>query len=175
VELPKFKYHPNPLATGAFEESQDTCECCGKATGYIYSSILYAEEEVEFICPWCIADGTASSKFDGTFVDDYPLVRAGISESIISEVCTRTPCFNSWQQEQWQSHCNDACEFHGDAEIEDLKRLVGKELESFLAKEMIDGDYWTCLLENYQKGGSPAIYKFKCCSCPEIIYTMDFD
>ena len=175
MKLPKFKYHPNPIVTGAFEESDEACECCGKATGYKYSSILYSEEEVEILCPWCIADGSAAKKFDGSFADDYPLVRAGISESIIAEVCTRTPCFVCWQQEQWQSHCNDACEFHGDAEIEDLKGLVGSKLDAFLAKEMIDAEFWESVLDNYQKGGSPGIYKFKCRHCSEVIYTMDFD
>ena len=30
--LPTFRYHPNPLETGAFEESADgvVCDCCGK-------------------------------------------------------------------------------------------------------------------------------------------------
>lgn len=32
--LPAFRYHPNPLATGAFAESADgvVCDCCGKTT-----------------------------------------------------------------------------------------------------------------------------------------------
>lgn len=32
--LPAFRYHPNPLETGAFEESADgvVCDCCGKTT-----------------------------------------------------------------------------------------------------------------------------------------------
>lgn len=39
MDLPKFKYHPNPLVTGAIEPSEVACECCGKARGYIYSSV----------------------------------------------------------------------------------------------------------------------------------------
>ena len=174
MELPKFKYHPNPLVTGAIEASNEECECCGKEKGYIYNSILYAEEELEFICPWCIADGSAATKFDGTFIDDYPLQNAGLSQDIMSEVCERTPGYNSWQQEQWQSHCGDACEFHGNPEKEELKALSGKALDSFLIKEMIKHDMWANILESYEKSGSPAVYKFKCRKCPEIIYTMDF-
>lgn len=175
MELPKFKYHPDPLATGSIEASDEACECCGKSTGYIYSSILYAEEEIEFICPWCIADGSAAKNFDGAFIDDYPLINAGLTEDVVSEVCGRTPGYNSWQQEQWQSHCNDACEFHGDAEKEVLQALSGDALDSFLEKEMIKPDIWVNILAGYQKGGSPAVYKFKCRECPEVIYTMDFD
>jgi len=174
VELPEFKYHPNPIATGAIKTSDEACECCGRERGYIYTSTLYAEEEIEFICPWCIADGSAANKFDGLFSDDYPLQNAKLSEEIISEVCERNPGYNSWQQEEWQSHCGDACEFHGDTEKEELLALSGEVLELFLSKEMIKPDVWVNLLENYEKGGSPAVYKFKCRKCSETIYTMDF-
>lgn len=84
MELPEFKYHPNPIATGAIKTSDETCECCGRERGDIYTSTLYAEEEIEFICPWCIADGSAANKFDGLFSDDYPLQNAGLSEEVIS-------------------------------------------------------------------------------------------
>ena len=37
--LPTFQYHPNPLETGAFEESADgvACDCCGKTTHIFYT------------------------------------------------------------------------------------------------------------------------------------------
>ena len=37
--LPTFRYHPNPLETGAFEESADgvACDCCGKTTHIFYT------------------------------------------------------------------------------------------------------------------------------------------
>ncbi len=172
--LPIFKYHPEPIATGAIKSSTETCESCDRARGYVYTSTIYAEEEVENICPWCIADGSASKKFNGMFSDDYPLVKAGISKKIISEVCTRTPGYNSWQQDEWQHHCNDACEFHGDAHKQELLSLEGDNLTQFLSKEMIKADAWKSILDHYERGGSPAIYKFKCRHCPVVIYTMDF-
>lgn len=174
MEFPKFKYHPDPISTGAIKESDEVCECCGEARGYVYTSSLYAEEEVEFICPWCIADGSAAKKFDGMFSDDYPLHEAGVPEEVISEVCEKTPGYNSWQQEVWQAHCGTACEFHGDAEKEELAKLEGEALEKFLSAEMIKPDVWKNILEHYEKGGNPAVYKFKCTDCSEVIYTIDF-
>ncbi|WP_144395648.1 CbrC family protein [Pleionea sediminis] len=174
MELPKFKYHPDPISTGAIKESCEVCECCEQARGYVYASNLYAEEEIEFICPWCIADGSAAQKFDGMFSDDYPLQEAGVPEEVISEVCERTPGYNSWQQEVWQAHCGTACEFHGDAEKKDLVELAGEALERFLRVEMIKPDVWQNILEHYEKGGNPAVYKFRCPECSEFIYTMDF-
>jgi uncharacterized protein CbrC (UPF0167 family) len=84
VELPKFKYHPDPVATGAIKPSEEVCECCNRARGYVYTSTIYAEDEIQFICPWCIADGSAAQKFDGMFSDDYPLKEAGVNEEVIS-------------------------------------------------------------------------------------------
>lgn len=174
MEFPTFKYHPDPVSTGAIKESSEVCQRCGEAKGYVYSSILYAKEEVGVICPWCIADGSAAKKFDGMFSDDYPLLAAGVSKEVVSEVCKRTPGYNSWQQEVWQTHCGTACEFHGDSEKEELVKLAGESLARFLRAEMIKPDVWINILEHYGKDGNPAIYKFKCPECSEVVHTMDF-
>ena len=174
MQLPEFKYHPEPIATGAIKSSTESCDSCGKKRGYTYTSTIYSKEEVENICPWCIADGSASKKFDGLFSDPHPLAEAGISKDIITEVCTKTPGYNSWQQEEWQHHCDDACEFHGDAHKEELISLEQDSLTEFLNKEMITLSNWEKMLEYYERGGNPAVYKFKCRHCPVIIYTMDY-
>ncbi len=174
MQLPKFKYHPDPITTQAIEESDETCDCCEKANGYIYSSTMYSADEIEYICPWCIADGSVAKKFDGAFVDGHPLGVAGIAADIIAEVCKRTPGYNSCQQEVWMGHCNDACEFHGDADVDDLEALNGVQLKHFLKEEMIKIDIWQKILENYEEGGNPAIYKFKCRHCLEEVFTIDY-
>ena len=50
--LPAFRYHPNPLETGAFEESADgvVCDCCGKTTHIFYTAPFYAVEDILHIC-----------------------------------------------------------------------------------------------------------------------------
>ena len=55
--LPTFRYHPNPLETGAFEESADgvACDCCGKTTHIFYTGPFYAVEDIEYLCPECIS------------------------------------------------------------------------------------------------------------------------
>jgi uncharacterized protein CbrC (UPF0167 family) len=62
MELPIFKYHPDPIKTGAIEVTSATCECCGIAQGFRATSTIYAKEQVETICPWCIANGSAAEK-----------------------------------------------------------------------------------------------------------------
>ena len=71
VPLPKFKYHPDPVATGSVKATEESCICCGRARGFIYVGSAYAEDELdEQICPWCIADGSAHSRFDASFTDE---------------------------------------------------------------------------------------------------------
>ena len=173
MDLPKFKYHQNPILTGSIKESSNVCECCNEHKGYIYTSTMYSEIDVDSICPWCIASGLAAEKFDGRFSDDLPLLAAGVDKAVVKEVCERTPGYNSWQQEEWQAHCGTACEFHGDTEKEELAALSGDELEIFLKVNDIDKSLWLQILDGYQKGGSPAIYKFVCPECSNKIYQMD--
>ncbi len=65
MDLPVFKYNPNALELGIIEEDETHCPVCEKKRNYVYRGSFYSEEEVEGICPWCIADGSAAAKFDG--------------------------------------------------------------------------------------------------------------
>lgn len=141
----------------------------------IYTASVYAEESLEdSICPWCIADGSAAQKFEATFSDDIPLIEAGLPDDVIEEVTTRTPGFNSWQQETWQSCCEDACEFHGDAPRAELLELQGDALAETLAACEWDESIWTPFVQGYQPGGNPAVYKFVCRHCGKVKYVVDF-
>lgn len=117
--LPHFRYHPEPLASGSIEASAATCQCCGKARGYVYTGSPYSRHELPpgSLCPWCIADGSAAARYEASFSDDYPLLDAGVAANIVTEVCERTPGYASWQQERWLVCCEDACAFRGDAGV----------------------------------------------------------
>ena len=41
MNLPTFKYHPDPIASGSVEPSETECVCCGKARGYVYTANAY--------------------------------------------------------------------------------------------------------------------------------------
>ena len=70
-EYPVFQYHPDPFATGLFQMQNEpvTCPCCGRDTSVIYKGPFYSVDEVENLCPDCIASGAAAEKFDGEFQD----------------------------------------------------------------------------------------------------------
>jgi uncharacterized protein CbrC (UPF0167 family) len=115
--LPTFRYHPDPVATGAVEASDGTCPCCGAARGYAYVGPVFAEDEVEGLCPWCIADGSAASRFDAEFTE----VDGDVPDGVLVEVTTRTPGFTGWQQERWLVHCGDAAAYLGATGDDDLE------------------------------------------------------
>ncbi|MFH4630854.1 CbrC family protein, partial [Vibrio alginolyticus] len=47
MELPTFKYHPDPIKTGALEVTDANCECCGVSRGYRATSTIYSEHDIE--------------------------------------------------------------------------------------------------------------------------------
>ena len=174
MELPSFKYHIDPEGNGVFEESDTVCECCNKQRGYIYTGSVYAIEELdECICPWCIANGSAATKFDAEFSDSHPLLSAGISKEITNEVTQRNPGYFSWQQECWLSHCNDACEFHGDASEEDVKDASQETKEQWFSDYGGDEKFWQQVTDGYHPNGDVAFYKFKCRHCNQILLGWD--
>lgn len=173
--LPRFKYHPDPLATGAVEPSDATCECCGKAPGYIYTASVYAVEEVESVCPWCIADGGVARKFDAHLSDDHPLRSAGLPAEVVEEVTRRTPGYISWQQDDWMVCCDDACEFHGDAPAAELRALDADGLAALSSTSRFAIENLPEILRYYEPSGSPAFYKFVCRHCSRIKYGGDCD
>jgi len=68
--LPSFRYHPDPVGTGSVTASDAECVVCGERRGFIYAGPVYAEGDYEdAVCPWCIADGSASESLGATFVD----------------------------------------------------------------------------------------------------------
>lgn len=118
-ELPAFRYHPDPLASGSIRESAETCACCNRATGWIYTATFYTAQEVSGrFCPWCIADGSAAERFAGEFMDSYGL--DGVGEEILHEVTRRTPGFHAWQDPHWLVHCHDAAAFVGEVGYSEL-------------------------------------------------------
>ncbi len=171
-QLPYFRYHPDPVATGAVIESDVTCVCCQKTRGYIYVAGVYAIDDLSgLICPWCIASGDAWEKFEATFADmDFQAV---VSDEIHNEVVARTPGYESWQGAQWLSHCDDACAFHGDASSAEVKNMSETTKMDFMNRNDLDLETCNEIFEHYEPGGNPALYKFVCLHCHLVLYGWD--
>jgi uncharacterized protein CbrC (UPF0167 family) len=181
MELPKFKYHPDPIATGSIVASDKTCKCCGQTRGYIYEGTIFAEGDLESaICPWCIADGAAHSKFDATFVDEDAIGDYGkwdeVSESVKREVAHQTPTFIGWQDIVWWTHCGDAAAFLGMAGAEGVV-AYGPELAERLRihSGFEDNEEWQEFLAGLDKEESPTAYVFRCLHCEAVGGYWDCD
>jgi uncharacterized protein len=173
--LPTFRYHPDPVRTGAVTNSNTTCICCGEVRGFIYVASVYSRQQLrDQLCPWCIANGEAAKRFDASFSDSTPLIQAKVPREVVDEVTERTPGFNSWQEGTWLSHCGDACIFEGEASKEDLERISADFKASFMKEFHLDEAKWDNIKKHYAPGGEPGIYKFVCRHCRNILLGMDF-
>jgi uncharacterized protein len=175
--LPEFRYHPDPIGSRVIEANSAQCACCGQARGHMYTGPIYSESKNldNAICPWCIANGAAAEKFGATFTDGQGLHESKLPRSVIDEVMQRTPGFTAWQSERWLACCGDACAFLGDAEQDDLEALDEAEREALVADWDFTGDDLDEMIESYEPGGSPAVYKFQCRHCGKKHYYMDVD
>lgn len=67
--LPKFKYHPNLYKNEIVTYESGVCQCCGKEVE-AYIPTMYSVADISCICLPCVADGSATAKFDGSFIQD---------------------------------------------------------------------------------------------------------
>lgn len=100
-------------------------------------------------------------------------MQAGIAAEIVEQVNLRTPSYESWQQEQWLAHCNDACEFHGDASCEDVQKASEETRSHWFAEYRQNEKGWLFATEGYLLGGDSALYKFVCRHCQTVLFGWD--
>jgi uncharacterized protein len=179
LELPSFKYHPDPVATGSVAPSANVCACCAQQRGYIYTGPVYGEDDHEDdICPWCIADGTAHQKLGAEFVDSDGIGGYGDWEAVPlavrEEVAFRTPGFTGWQQERWFTCCKDAACFIGRAGYKELLAQGASAIEAIRVESELDGEEWEDYLQGLAKDDQPTAYLFRCLHCKKIGGYSDF-
>jgi uncharacterized protein len=167
VQLPEFRYHPDPQATGSVAASDQRCGRCGQARGFIYTGPVYAVEELDrCLCPWCIADGSAAEEFAAEFTDVGWGVPPEVPGAVLQEVSTRTPGFSGWQQEHWLYHCGDAAAF--------LRRVGWTELQSYPdAIESLQNDHDSDSVRALDLDGEATAYLFRCRHCDRHIAYAD--
>lgn len=177
MDLPIFRYHPDPIRSGSIVESDVECECCGKSRGYVYDGPVYAEEAPDdAICPWCIANGSAHKKFKAEFVDTEAF-EDGTPDAAVKEISQRTPGYSAWQSEQWPCCCGDATAFLRPTGIQETRKdcyEVEGHLMTHIVQELhISGSAANRLLESLSKDGQPTLYLFQCLHCQRYRFHMD--
>lgn len=122
MPLPHFRYHPDPFATGVVVARESVCPVCRKTTGYAYDGPFYSVQTIENLCPWCIANGSAATMFDGDFVytNDFDQV---LDESKTDELQHRTPGYFFGSDYFWPTHCGDYCSVQRKVNWSDIAAL----------------------------------------------------
>lgn len=161
-DLPHFLYHPDPLATGSFVEGEvKVCPSCGKESNIYYDLTPYCIDNIENLCPRCIASGLAAKKFDAEFIQDAEWQGELDPEKNQLLFC-QTPGYSSWQGEYWLSCCQDYCAYLGTVGTRELKDMGIAEqvLSDYEAREEYQD------IEEYLvKDGSLCGYLFRCLHC----------
>jgi uncharacterized protein CbrC (UPF0167 family) len=172
--LPTFRYHPDPLTTGEVEPSDSLCESCGQIRGYRYTGPTYASEEIERLCPWCIADGSAAIRFEAWFTETYD-APDDVPPAVVAELLTRTPGFKAWQQEYWLFHCRDAAAFLGRVGYRELRAYP--EAQEMLLREARsygwsaeEAEYY---VQHLDAEGDATGYLFRCLHCGTYLAYSD--
>jgi uncharacterized protein len=177
--LPSFRYHPNPVATGAISAEPDMpCLGCNRIRGYIYKGAVFTEKNFildDHLCPWCIADGTASRLFGATFNDTGEL--DGIADAVRDEIERRTPGFNGWQQEKWLGCCGDGAAFLGTAGAAELQRDFAEAVpmvKGYLRSEFdLSKEDAEEFFDGLSKEEEPTAYMFRCLHCQKYLAYVD--
>jgi uncharacterized protein len=168
--LPRFIYHPDPVASGSIVESKAECRGCLQRRGWNYTGAVYAKDDLdECLCPWCIADGSAHAMFGAEFIEPPAVGDYGawdsVPESVIDEVCHRTPSFNGWQQERWYTHCYDAAEFIGPVGALELGSYPPSARAAVADECGFEADELTDYMNRLDKVYGPTAYLFRCRVC----------
>ncbi len=165
TDLPDFRYHPDPVASGSVRESAEACACCNRSTGWIYTAAFYTARDVSGgFCPWCIANGRAAERFEGAFTDADAL--HGLSEEAVEQVTRRTPGFHAWQDPYWLVHCDDAAAFLGEVGYAELAAHPGA-LDQLRLDLRMGGWHDPSRLENFltRLGQGASAMLFRCTVC----------
>lgn len=174
MNLPVFKYHPDPIATGSVVRSATPCICCEQDRGYVYVGNIYCEDDLEeCLCPWCIHEGKAHVEFDAEFTDSAGVGDGELAEEVIEEVAYRTPGFSGWQQEQWLSCCDDAAAFLGIAGREELQSKWPEAIEAVQAEVGLEGEEWDAYFHSLSVDEGPTAYIFRCLHCGKLLAYSD--
>lgn len=172
--LPDFPYFADPLADGCFEARPTLCEVCGQQREWAYVRGIYAEDEPESLCPWCVADGRAAAKFDGTF-QDVDFSDTASAESV-SAVLTRTPRIAMWNPIHWPDHCGECCTYLGTLTPSEQPGIASQESIRREAAEIARSisQTWTAddALDCAEQG-TLTLHLFQCRTCQTYALSPD--
>ncbi len=170
-DLPTFELFPDPLGEEVIEPSEETCDLCGLARGYMYTAGHNSDSpdtDEANICPWCIADGSAGERgvtFNDATIYPYLDTTPQMSEADKDLVERRTPGYVTWQGNRWLMCCGRACRYLGEAKEGDLRGRWSAAVPSIFEIWEMPADHIEEVIDLIGKSADPAAYVFECRIC----------
>jgi uncharacterized protein len=164
---PRFRYHPDPVASGVAQIAEMPCVVCGRADGLRYTGPFYSIDELDPpACLRCVADGSLAATWDGATVDVLG-APADVPEAVIDEIEHRTPSFEGWQQERWLFHCADGMAYVGRAASSMLENpQIAAAVDTAAADFGVDSDELARVMAHGAQA-SLLFHVFRCLHCGE--------
>lgn len=170
--LPTFTYVSEKYAHKIFKKNTVKCDSCQQTSDYVYTGPIYMPGDTEpTLCPQCIHDGSAAKKYRASFNE---IDGRGLETSIRNAVCKKTPGYSSWQDQNWATHCHDACVYHGDASEKDVAEASEQTRAQWMEYYDMQEDDWSHFMKDYRPDGDQGVYKFICRHCNLVIFNWDF-
>ncbi|ECG1721001.1 hypothetical protein D8Z03_25380 [Salmonella enterica] len=168
-----FNYMKDSYLPTVFKEESFKCDCCNELRNLKYvGPMYYAGDDAPALCLECIRSGEAVKKgLVSSFNDIEP---EGITEVVSEEICFRTPGIFTWQDQSWATHCHDACDYFGDATVQDVKNADEKAISLWMQRYGMDRSDWDWSLGQYTPDGDQGVYKFVCRHCSAVVFNWDF-
>ena len=165
-ELPVFRYHPEPVASGSIVQHDIVCVVCRRQRSHVYVGPVYCEVEdlSESVCPWCIFDGKANADFGAEF-HDTDGIEGEIPGAVIHLLATKTPGITGWQQERWLTCCGDAMAYLGPAGHVELYAADGEFDEVVRLDTGLEREAWLRFRSELNRQHGPTAYLFRCLQC----------
>lgn len=172
---PHFRFHPDPLRSGSVIAKAVTCRACERQRDHAYVGPIHGEQELDALCPWCIADGTAHRRFGALF---HELAFASdVAPEVAIEIEERTPGFDTWNPIDWPTCCALPMAFvetAGIAEIRARHRALEGELMGTIVHELgISGGAAHRFLDSLRREASPSVHVFHCLTCDHTTGCID--
>jgi uncharacterized protein CbrC (UPF0167 family) len=172
-KLPDFPLFADPMRERSFKRTNLACGFCGKARGCVYTGTKNGPNEAlqsRPICPWCIADGSAS-RLGITF----HLASRSYSDADKELLESRTPAYSTWQGVEWETCCGRPCVFLGRAEPGDLRGRWAGAVPSIFSGCQLSAERVEQLIDSMDPESSPCAYVFQCQECGKLLGNWDQD
>lgn len=170
--LPVFAYMPNAYEDGTVKRETARCGCCEREVDQVVEEGIFWKNDMLPLCPWCVASGAASVKYNCFFNDETH--HDGIPDEVMGIIFCRTPSIKGWQEVPWPGCCSDAMLYLEAVKTKAaLEKYRSPEFQTALDQYRPFRDFDQLGPTLDQRQGGLIAHVFQCRHCKK--YALNFD